>query len=332
MNNIYQDLDSIITELSQQGWSLSKNYNRYGDFEVLSLDDGSLINYPKPLFSPLFRGQTGWYDPCLPTMYRQNPSDTEILISKIKVNEFESLIRKHPQVQLDIENGYTIDFTGIAQHYSLKTEYLDITNSLPVAAFFATNEFNDLDESFQPITDSSKIGVLYFFVPTLLLSNHSDHNIFPIGFQPFRRPAEQRAFYIQLKQNADLNKIPGVFSFRFFQKRTISERLNEIMEGGKILFPYDVISVKAKEIIRDRKLSKNSVNNVFQTLNLDYDIMILERKLTELGYEIIDEEIYSFTKQDIDLSLQGFNSNLGNNSFSSRLYYGPSDETNTTKA
>jgi len=284
MNSIYQDLDSVIKELSKQGWTLSKSYIRYGDFEVLSLDDGSLINYPKPLFSPLFRGQVGWFNPCLSSMYRQNPSAIEILISKIKVAEFESLLKIHPQVQQDIENGYKVDFIGIAQHYGFRTEYLDITNSFPVAAFFATNEFNENEDSFHPISDSSKIGVLYFFNPTLLMSLKSIYDIYPIGFQPFRRPAEQRAFYIHLKNNIDLNQITGVFPFKFFQKKEISERLYDIMEGGKILFPYDIISVKAKEIIKDRKLSKKSIKNVYQISYQDHDIIMFEKKKLNFGH------------------------------------------------
>lgn len=330
MSEIFQTLDCVIDELSNQGWALSKSYNKFGEFEVITIDDGSLISYPRPLFSPLFRGQPGWFNPCLSSIYRGNPSTIDTLISKVMVNEFESLLHTHPQVQQDLKDGYKVDFIGLAQHYGFKTDYLDLTNSLPVAAFFATNEYREYDDSFIPITDSSKVGVLYFMTPIPQLSLNSEKNIYPIGFQPFRRPAEQRAFYIRLPDGSDLNQVKGVFPFKFFQEKEISERLNEIMEGGKALFPYDIIAVKAKEIRSNYKLSKQALLKTFKELPLYQDYTILESVLIERGYKVVDEEIYSFTPEEIRISLLRFNSNLGANRFSTRLVYNP-DNINSNK-
>jgi hypothetical protein len=234
-------------------------------------------------------------------------------------------LNTHPQVQKDLKDGYKVDFIGIAQHYSFKTDYLDITNSLPVAAFFATNEYQEKDDSFLPITDSSKVGVLYFITPALL-SFSSEMEIYPIGFQPFRRPAEQRAFYLKLPDNSDLNNVIGVFPFKFYQQKEISERLYKIMEGGKALFPDDIISMKAKEIRSSHRLSREALLKTFKESNLYQDYNKLESDLIEKGYEIVDEVLFSFTQEEIRISLMRFNSNLGENRFTTRLGYYPDNK------
>ena len=63
-----------------------------------------------------------------------------------------------------------INLEGIAQHYGLPTEYLDITSSFAVASFFATQHWNTATQTFEPMRAVSSPGVIYKLHPASLMS------------------------------------------------------------------------------------------------------------------------------------------------------------------
>lgn len=46
----------------------------------------------------------------------------------------------------------------MAQHYEMRTDLLDLTSDIMVAAFFATNKYESKDETYRPIKEG--IGCL----------------------------------------------------------------------------------------------------------------------------------------------------------------------------
>lgn len=86
----------------------------------------------------LFRGQTKDFGKCLPSLYREEDKQTApyLFLERLREVEFTELIKKHPVVKGFFDrHHFTVDFIGLAQHYGLKTDVLDLTNDLDVALF-----------------------------------------------------------------------------------------------------------------------------------------------------------------------------------------------------
>lgn len=57
---------------------------------------------------------------------------------------------------------YQVDYVGLAQHYGLKTDVLDVTNSIEVAMFFAMCDYDSDTDSYKPKhEDKQYVGYLY---------------------------------------------------------------------------------------------------------------------------------------------------------------------------
>lgn len=46
----------------------------------------------------LYRGQNKEYIPCVPSLYRGNPSDVDIFIERMRLVMFERLLESHPVI------------------------------------------------------------------------------------------------------------------------------------------------------------------------------------------------------------------------------------------
>ncbi|MFV9646269.1 MAG: FRG domain-containing protein, partial [Desulfobacterales bacterium] len=124
----------------------------------------------------LYRGQTCDHGKCLSSLYRNELSETDLLIARIKEIQFETVLLTHPAVIDLIKNDFHINFKGLAQHYSLKTELLDLTSDYLVAAFFATCSYSCCSNSYFPQT-ASKIGVIYKTLQLALSSSAPNKRI-----------------------------------------------------------------------------------------------------------------------------------------------------------
>ena len=269
---IFENINGVIDYLNNQGWSLSKTYFGNAPYQVMDYGNNRLIYYPQPIGVPLFRGQYEFHEPCIASFYRSYPNKIEKFIQNLKIEEYKIVTSKHPVIRAEIENGIFYDYVALAQHYGFKTKILDITNSLPVASFFAVTRKGP--KGYMPIEKSDEPGVLYFISPSIQFMPHLENyeqEIYPIGWQVFKRPGKQRAFGINLKNSKNFNSTPGVFAFRFWQDKKISEQIYNVFHGGRDLFPKDIFAEKAAKIKESNIFSQTAFDNIDLTKEMILD-------------------------------------------------------------
>lgn len=144
----------------------------------------------------------------------------------------------------------------IAQHYGLNTQFIDLTDDLKVALFFASCKHTG-DGQYRPIREEEldelgKYGVLY-------KGTHSWAKA--IGYQPFCRCQRQRGYYIDTAGVApcwEYSLNPGTGFHKYYFERTVglSERLCAEFNGGRKLFPNDGLIPFSKAIQQIRNMKE----------------------------------------------------------------------------
>jgi len=307
---IFENIDKVIDYLNNQGWTLSKNYIGNAPYVIIDYGDGKLIFYPQPIGTPLFRGQNEFHEPCTSSFYRLQPDNYTQFIHKLKLEEFRIVTAKHPVIEEEINDGIFYDYVALAQHYEFKTEMLDVTNSLPVAAFFAVTRQDS--GKYIPIEKSDKPGVLYFVTPDVEIMPFLSENrpeIHPVGWQVFKRPGEQRAFGVNLAKNKDFNTMEGVFAFRFWHDKNISKQIWNMFHGGEDLFAKDTFAEKAAKIKDSNIFSTQAFDLAYENSNKEWtrEMILAELELRNIKIQI--NSIWEYSDDDISelkkLSLSG---------------------------
>lgn len=224
-----------------------------------------------------YRGQTQDYGGCFSTLDRIQ-SDSDLLLALCRAVYFEQALATHPKVQtlqnlvLNIDTKVValpicIDLAGIAQHYGLATEYLDVTRNFDVASFFATQRWNPNTKKFEPMRMSSKPGVIYKLNTVFLTAptgKTNDIPYVPVGWQPFPRPEEQRANAIRLKPGEDFATSMPVAKYYFHHSRSQSKRIYEEFEGGNTLMPSDDLAELADQVQRQTIFNLDVIKRAFK--------------------------------------------------------------------
>ncbi len=266
-------------------------------FFPLEMPSGEIRLAPYQPSILLYRGQTADYGKCLPSLHRNEPSELDFLIARIKQIQFESVLLDHPAVIDIIKSGLHVNFKGLAQHYSLETELLDLTSDILVAAFFATCSYSCEDHKYVPQTDSS-IGVVYKTQQLALSTREPNAKLkFDIvGLQPFYRPAEQKAYSYEFHP---IETFPA-HKLLFKQSKKQSEKIYEMFEGGKKLFPEDSIVQKASKICTGKLLDEKSFLSAIERY------VFIERHekyfkgLSERGFTISKGNPHLFSEAEIN--------------------------------
>jgi len=139
---------------------------------------------------------------------------------------------------IEFPYGETLDGL-IAQHYGLATSFIDLTDDIKVALFFAccipvgNNQYRPITQ--KDIAQIGKVGVIYGGQSNLTRI---------IGFQPFCRCHRQRGYYIDTAAinpcwEYKLGKEVGFEKCYFDRTVELSEWLYSEFDGGKKLFPDD---------------------------------------------------------------------------------------------
>lgn len=153
---------NLYSTMGLEEWELSDKFSPpEGKFEIVSnksVGDDSLYLMPvAKSYTYLFRGQGEFHNPCLPTLYRKkNWTDEDVFINRIRIEEFWLMLQQYPHVRYFIDLGLKVDYIGLAQHYGLKTDVLDLTSSIKVALFFAMCDYVEDTDCYKPKSDKSK--------------------------------------------------------------------------------------------------------------------------------------------------------------------------------
>lgn len=190
----------------------------------------------------LYRGQVTEELPCVPTLGRIKTLEGRLLALCQGV-AFEEALQGHPLVKKTVQAGIHVDIEGLAQHYGLPTDMLDITGSFAVASFFATSRWvKDKDKEsgcYLPVGDNAPLGVIYR-VTSCILEDRQPESFHLVGWQPLPRPEQQRAFAIRMKHGQDF--VHDMFTTEcayFKQSAAISHRIWKEFDEGRALFPSD---------------------------------------------------------------------------------------------
>lgn len=282
-------LDSILDVISTIGSPAQRKVIDHDlRWEIVKKNDSDLnILYPTDANNFFFRGQREKYKNCFPSICRNmnitsySASELDInsqanfIVSQVKLLIFKEILESLPQFKYFEENKYYLDKDSLAQHYGLNTGFIDVTQSIDVAAFFACSKLNSTNNTWEPVSEGE--GIIYIFDETTSMLPYG--RLKAIGLQPFPRPAEQWAWTCELNMSLDFDKLPNVERFIFRHNCQASKSVLSKVNDGKDLFPVDKLADITELISNSNQLPINLIN---ETIDYFSDV--------EFGIKISDKE------------------------------------------
>lgn len=218
----------------------------------------------------LYRGQNEEVVPCLPTIYRGNPNDAQVFLQRMRLVQFQRLLKSHPVVTRFFErHHFLVNEEGLAQHYGLKTEVLDLTSNLDVALFFATCKYDKNTDTYDYYHDKGEHeGVLYVFdpirdnepSPPLYFDKYMHGNITPIGLQAFPRPGAQFGYALHIGKGGSTKS----WMYRFTFTSEESKHYYDMFQKGESLWIKDKLIEKTKQIVGQTTFSYSVFKEAFE--------------------------------------------------------------------
>jgi hypothetical protein len=235
---------------------------------------GRLRLYSGTEFSQfLYRGQPQVYSPCLPTLARFQ-SIEERLLALCRNAAFEDTLSEHPLIRLCeqitvLECSLYIDKQGLAQHYGLATDIIDLTSNFDVASFFATSQLvvDNNKPTYQPIYTTDEPGVIYRINYAIYVSSEMPATLETIGWQPIKRPEQQRACGMRMKQGLDFCALPTVEMIKFRQVPEVTTRIWKYFDKGSLLFPHDAAAELAEQAKVLTQFTRKQLDNAWKRLD-----------------------------------------------------------------
>ena len=288
----------------------------------------------------LYRGQSQFFDPCVPSLFR-NKENTEkrLFVSDIiQMDELEVLLRQHPLVQL-FEKGFyllndffrfKVDYEGLSQHYYNNTSKLDLTSDMDVAKFFAVTWFN-MDADQYEKYDGKELGVLYYYdiEPDAFVKRPGrDYLIETIGKQPFMRSGNQSGFLTRVALGENFNARPEVRYVFFRHVPEITNRIfTEALSGDRYM-PQEILRTHWYNRMHDEKVKKEIST---EALRLNYarnpgvSHKSINKALQQKGFHISSKNKQCFSEDELDLYYAGA-LNFWNDFCSNVYFYSPEGE------
>lgn len=251
-----------------------------------------------------FRGENAYYKTSRPSLYRGLSDDItsklNLFTSYLRQIEFyNALFRLKIIKSWDKQHYLELDPTAIAQHYGIRTGYLDITSDFKVALFFACCKWDSVFNKWLPLSNKdfekrdsreniadlggdSRYGVIFTApVDVCNMSNTLQIEIKdkkklekmprmvfvkPIGYQPFMRCSFQSGYTIPVRNiHFDLFQDIGFHKFKFRLTEEICNWIYNEMEQGKKIYPNEVngITEMVNRINLTKVFSKEAFDKVF---------------------------------------------------------------------
>ena len=256
-----------------------------------------------------YRGQSQYHEPCVPSLYRKNekgePSTVEeVAANLIKIFEFTLLLKTHP-VFCCVAQNMTVSPFALAQHYGLVTDYLDITNSKWVAAFFASTGYCWETDTYYPVGRDYKdgFGVMY-------ISKEFDAQSIPdeffekngvIGYQYFARPTKQSSFGFQMELGEDFNKNPFFEPVFFRHDLNASKVVFDMSYRQNRFIPKDTLSKLARKIMQSDEVTRKAVEECSTRYFTDREPSFGDEVCKRMGWKIREDNapIAAFDEAEI---------------------------------
>lgn len=272
-------------------------------------------------FGVYYRGESKFHQECLPSLWREKNKEKQLkdqLLSYLQTSEMIAVMEQHPvirflthnPIRIPLTRGITqvvvpIQYDGLAQHYGIKTRYLDLTTDKWSAAFFAATDYKNGNYIPHTIQDSdsfeNKFGAIYILQQPIDQDILANYNIFPIGQQYFNRPGCQSALVMDMNKFRDLNLCPIVKKVFFRHENQVSEQIFFLSQRGKRFFPNDSLQKVVEKIVGNSAME-------FSTQALEWMRKIYYPKLSiadvrtmvqDMGCKIVAEPVVAFDAEDV---------------------------------
>ena len=243
-----------------------------------------------------YRGQSRYHEYCFPTLYRgkkkgELPLEEDVASNRIKICEFALLLNSHP-VFREVANNTQVDAVALAQHYGLPTEYLDITNSKWVAAFFASTRYEGATDSYYPVGRDYRegYGVMYITKEAEhLLSEAFFEKNEVIGYQYFERPSKQSSFGFRLDKGEDFNKLPYFDQVFFRHDLEASNIVYNMAYRQNRFVPKDELSKLARKIAESKEVTRFALFRCWEIYYQDKEPSYLDEVCANKGWKIRED-------------------------------------------
>lgn len=197
------------------------------------------------------------------------------MVADMRIAEFKALLDKFDHVKN--WNYCDVIYEVLAQHYGLETSWLDITNDFKVALFFATcywkegrwhplsQEMIDTDYQYgmifhmpsnrMPMRWSIALEDFSPWTSEVIGQNEQGENrvkrkelpsicresgvVYPLGFQPFMRCHMQSGYGMYMREPYPLQQNFEFEKLKFKQSVELSQRVFNMMDGGKKIYPHE---------------------------------------------------------------------------------------------
>ena len=288
-NSIIELVNFLKGELPPDIYGLDNNCYEWIDYRDAYPGETDWFDYendfpggrilPAMAYPYLYRGQTKLHSPCRPFVYRDFPlvnkprelsisQRLKYVLSQIQLCWFSNEIRFHPAWEYAHSIGLQVNPVAIAQHYGIPTVYLDMTQSIDVAAFFATCCLNN--RKWEPSKDDE--GVIYRLnLGAISAFLEGVERIELVGLSTFPRPDEQKAWVVPISFNGDFNNLPFVDKYFFKHTYQGSSYYLNLFDNGNLIFPYDPIQNLVDFIKQSDTLPVSHVANALRGMGCPYD-------------------------------------------------------------
>lgn len=142
---------------------------------------------------------------------------------------------------------------------------------------------------------------IYFFPTGALTHFASNAPIWPIGLAALRRPGEQRGFGVEMDENhRDLNHYGGAHVFRFWHSPQASLTIWQMTQGGRILFPYDPMAEKVRNMRKYRIYSEDGLRRAYEkTDGINMSLEVARIELINDGCTFVNKLPFAYTDKKI---------------------------------
>ena len=264
-----------------------------------------------------YRGQSRLYEQCVPSLFREKgngemPDETDIAYNRLKTCEFEMLLATHP-VFCELSHQISVNPVALAQHYGLATEYLDITNSKWVAAFFASTRYDYDSDTYHPVGRDYEegYGVMYVskpYEPGGATEGFFSKNVV-IGYQYFERPTKQSSFGYKMQIGEDFNESPYFERVLFRHDLDASKLVYEMSYRQRRFIPKDSLSRLARQIAESNEVTRKALERCLQMCYWNKDMSYLEEVCKEKGLVIREDNrpVALFCKEELEADWKAWN-------------------------